>query len=106
MVASAKRAEEAEVALPGQLVYPDVQHTADTQELGTTTTAARQPQKSVSRKDRPPPPKCMQSCITSIESCTQNVVRFNERMEQSRTQADARREEYGDPAAARKAIIQ
>ncbi|SYW78624.1 related to Zinc finger DHHC domain containing protein 2 [Ustilago bromivora] len=57
------------------------------------------------RADRPPPPKCMQSCIASIENCTANVVRFNERMEQNRVQAEAQRRESGDPWVARKAII-
>lgn len=57
------------------------------------------------RADRPPPPKCMQSCIVSIENCTANVVRFNERMEQNRAQAEAQRRESGDPWVARKAII-
>lgn len=47
----------------------------------------------------------MQSCLESIESCTQNIVRFNERMDQKRVQAEAQRRESADPPAARKAII-
>ena len=71
----------------------------DTAQVGRLTANRQKP------ADRPPPPKCMQSCLESIESCTQNVVRFNERMEQSRAQADAQRRENGDPVAARKAMI-
>uniref|UniRef100_V5GP88 Palmitoyltransferase n=2 Tax=Kalmanozyma brasiliensis (strain GHG001) TaxID=1365824 RepID=V5GP88_KALBG len=47
----------------------------------------------------------MQNCISSIESCTQDIVRFNERVEQNRVQAQAQRQENGDPVVARKAMI-
>ncbi|TKY87240.1 hypothetical protein EX895_003917 [Sporisorium graminicola] len=72
----------------------------DTSRVGQPTTGRRH-----KRADRPPPPRCMESCIESIESCTQNIVRFNERMEISRVQAEQQRRDHGDPPAARKAII-
>ncbi|CDW98112.1 hypothetical protein [Sporisorium scitamineum] len=71
----------------------------DTSQVGRPT--ASRPK----RADRPPPPECMQSCIESIESCTQNVVRFNERMELNRAQAEQQRRDNGDPVVARKAMI-
>ncbi|CBQ72058.1 related to Zinc finger DHHC domain containing protein 2 [Sporisorium reilianum SRZ2] len=71
----------------------------DTAQVGRPTSNRQK------RADRPPPPKCMQSCIQSIESCTQNVVRFNERMDASRAQAEQQRRDNGDPLVARKAIV-
>ncbi len=44
------------------------QRISDTSQIGRPNISGQ------SRSDRPPPPKCMQSCIESIESCTQNIV--------------------------------
>lgn len=104
IMTSTKHVEQS-IPPPPQIAQAITDQATDTPQPSTDFPEARQPSTDSNRKDRPPPPKCMQNCITSIDSCTQNVIRFNERMEQSRAQADAQREEHGDPIAARKAII-
>ncbi|EPQ32199.1 uncharacterized protein PFL1_00396 [Pseudozyma flocculosa PF-1] len=51
------------------------------------------------------PPECVQDCIDGIESCTAIIVRFNERLEVSRTQAEIKREQDGDSIFVRKLLI-
>lgn len=104
---SPKQAQDSELTASSGLdqdmipapVIPTAQHIPDTAQVGRLTATASR------RTDRPPPPACMQNCIASIESCTQDIVRFNERVEQNRVQAQARRRENGDPLVARKAMI-
>lgn len=84
---------------------PASQSVADPLPVPSTAQVGRRSIGRQQRADRPPPPKCMLSCIESIESCTQNVVRFNERMELNRAQAEAQRAEKRDSPIASKAII-
>ncbi|SPO23350.1 related to Zinc finger DHHC domain containing protein 2 [Ustilago trichophora] len=98
MNAESQQADHQHLPAPAQPI--DTQQLPDTTQVGPRRTTASRP-----RTHRPPPPKCMQSCLESIESCTANVVRFNEHMEHNRAQAEAQRRETGDPPIARKAII-
>ncbi|SPO22033.1 related to Zinc finger DHHC domain containing protein 2 [Ustilago trichophora] len=107
MAWSAKHADISDMSQQADhQILPAPAQPTDTQQFpNTAQVVQRRTAASQRRTDRPPPPRCMQSCLESIESCTANVVRFNERMEQSRAQAEAQRRETGDPPIARKAII-
>ncbi|GAC96115.1 vacuole protein [Pseudozyma hubeiensis SY62] len=98
--AEAKEEPHQADVLPDAVAAPAPLHIPVTAHVGQANT-----NRQSGAADRPPPPKCLQSCIESIETCTQNVVRFNERMELNRAQAEASRQENGDPLVARKAII-
>ncbi|PWY98444.1 hypothetical protein BCV70DRAFT_201758 [Testicularia cyperi] len=76
-------------------------------QIPTDTIATRQSTMPSNRNasERPPPPECMQNCLTSIEDCTANVARFNDRLELSRVNAQAERLETGDPLYVKKATV-
>ncbi|KAI3480769.1 hypothetical protein L1887_57035 [Cichorium endivia] len=102
---STKQPEENELNAGQPAQAEDVAQRA----LAIDTQGQRGPTASTERTQagpaHPPPPMCMQNCISSIEACTQDIARFNERVEQNRVDAEAQRRESGDPAVARKAII-
>ncbi|SNX83032.1 related to Zinc finger DHHC domain containing protein 2 [Melanopsichium pennsylvanicum] len=105
IMAWSARAAEAKHQSPShhQLANPN---TPNLESIPDTIRVGQRRMNTLNRKaDRPPPPACMQGCVTSIENCAANVARFNERVEQSRADAEANRRETGDPPFARRAII-